>query len=40
MNEQKDIQGVLDAVERYAEAGRKASRAIGESAFTKDATMS
>ena len=40
MNDQKDIQGVLEAVERYAEAGRKASRAIGESAFTPDATMS
>jgi hypothetical protein len=40
MNGQNDIQGILEAIERYAEAGRKASRAIGESAFTPDATMS
>ena len=40
MNGQNDIQGILGAIERYAEAGRKASRAIGESAFTPDATMS
>ena len=34
------VQGILNAIELYAEAGRKASRELGEKAFTKEATMS
>ena len=34
------LQGILNAIELYAEAGRKASREIGEKAFTKEAIMS
>ncbi|MBQ9638383.1 MAG: nuclear transport factor 2 family protein [Bacteroidales bacterium] len=34
------VQSVLNAIELYAEAGRKANRELGEKAFTKEATMS
>ncbi len=34
------VAAILKAVELYAEAGRKASRGIGQQAFTEQATMS
>ena len=34
------VAAILKAVELYAEAGRKASREIGQQAFTEQATMS
>ena len=34
------VQGILNAIELYAESGRKASRELGEKAFTKEAIMS
>lgn len=34
------VAAILEAVELYAEAGRKASREIGQQAFTEQATMS
>lgn len=34
------VSAILKAVELYAEAGRKASREIGQQAFTEQATMS
>ena len=34
------VQGILNAIELYAEAGRKASRELGQKAFTPDAIMS
>ncbi len=36
----KTIEGILKAIELYAEAGRKASRELGQKAFTEAATMS
>lgn len=36
----KAIDGILNAIELYAEAGRKASRKLGQKAFTEAATMS
>ena len=36
----KAIEGILNAIELYAEAGRKASRELGQKAFTEAATMS
>ena len=36
----KTIEGILNAIELYAEAGRKASRELGQKAFTEAATMS
>lgn len=38
-NDEK-VTAILNAVELYAEAGRKASREIGKQAFTEQATMS
>ncbi len=35
-----DLSRILNAIELYTEAGRKASRELGEKAFTKEATMS
>ncbi len=41
MKQNETVQGILNAIELYAEAGRKASRELGEKAFTKEeATMS
>ena len=40
MKQIEAISGVLDAIELYAEAGRKASRTIGQQAFSEGATMS
>lgn len=40
MTQNENVAGVLKAIELYAEAGRQASREIGEQAFTKDAIMS
>lgn len=39
-NNNEKLVAVLKAVELYAEAGRQASREIGEQAFTEAATMS
>lgn len=36
----KTIEGILNAIELYAEAGRKASRELGQKAFAEAATMS
>lgn len=36
----KAIEGILNAIELYAEVGRKASRELGQKAFTEAATMS
>ena len=36
----KTIECILNAIELYAEAGRKASRELGQKAFTEAATMS
>lgn len=33
----KTIEGILNAIELYAEAGRKASRELGQKAFTEAA---
>ena len=40
MKQNETVQGILNAIELYAEAGRKGSREIGEKAFTKEAMMS
>ncbi len=39
-NHEEKVAAILKAVELYAEAGRKASREIGQQAFTEAATMS
>lgn len=39
-NNNEKVTAILNAVELYAEAGRKGSREIGEKVFTKEATMS
>ena len=39
-NHSEKVAAILKAVELYAEAGRKASREIGQQAFTEAATMS
>ena len=39
-NHSDKVAAILKAVELYAEAGRKASREIGQQAFTEAATMS
>ena len=39
-NREEKVTAILKAVELYAEAGRKASREIGQQAFTGAATMS
>jgi hypothetical protein len=39
-NHSEKVAAILNAVELYAEAGRKASRTIGQQAFTQAATMS
>ena len=40
MANNEKVAAILKAVELYAEAGRKASREIGQQAFTEAATMS